>query len=176
MTECGGRHLGAARGCRQHRVPPQRTRAPGDGRGRREAAERVGAGQGNGTTQALQRRPCEPPDRPGGAKKAGMPGHASQSPGVLVVHLADEQPTSPRVDLRGDGSVAPGWPWSVSDVTPTLSLSERIELVGERLAPGVFENEPEQDEAEVAVDGPRGEEDYSRGSVQIDRSNSCRPR
>ena len=125
-----------------------------------------------------RRRSCARSGRPrrGRAEQAGMAGDAPQRPGVLVVHLADQQPAAPRVDLGRRRAFAPGRRAADSAARPSRAAPRRpgtrprasTPYTSSRMKPSRMKPRS------LYTDAERGA--YSSGSVEIARSNSARPR
>ena len=101
VTDRRRRQPRAAGRRRQHRVPSKCARTAGDGCApRHELAQRRGLGQNAIARKRGQQRARERSDCGGGAEQAGVAGRATESPGILVVHLADEDSPPPGIELR----------------------------------------------------------------------------
>ena len=115
-----------------------------------------------------QQRARERSDCFGRAEQAGVAGRSTERPGILVVHLADEGSPPPGIELRRCDA-RPQCPGRVEQQRlhrderrhfPELRRQRRRRFeppAGARGSAGVLQDEPEQDEPEIAVDrsGPR---------------------
>ena len=148
------RQAGPTRRGRQHGVPAQSTRAAGHRRPGAEGVEGLRRREPAVAEEAGQDVAREPAYRVGGAEESRVPRRAAQCPGVLIVDLADQRSPAPEIQLRRRRPGAPCGRRVEADLSPAAPGHDLVELGGEARSRGVAvrQDEPEQDEAEIAVD------------------------
>src|SRR4051812_21579745 len=107
--------------------------------------------KGPALTQRTQQHAGKISNRLRRTKQPRVAGRPPERPAVLVVHLAHEQPPAPRIELR---RCSPG-PRARRRIEQQRCLREAAKqlaaLYFESGPAHIFENEPEEDESQIAV-------------------------
>ena len=163
----------AARRGRAHQVPAERARAAGDAAGREHASHQPRRAEPRRPSQRFEDESRVRAHRARRAEEAGMPRHAVEGPRVLVVNLTDEQPSAPgAIVLRRRRAHTLVRRWPEEQIRARQIVGE---LVVHPAAVDRLEDQPEQDEPEVAVDRSRARRVLERHGGDLVREVRSRP-